>query len=57
MTGTRAGGSAPGILSIIYDGMLEPLGQSQLVADLEKLAAGVKVYTGMCDQLAKWVSR
>ncbi len=30
--------TGPGILYISYDGMLEPLGQSQVVGYLEKLA-------------------
>src|SRR3954453_19797515 len=44
MTSTGAGSSAPGILYISYDGMLEPLGQSQVVAYLEMLAPGRRIH-------------
>ena len=44
MTSTGAGSSAPGILYISYDGMLEPLGQSQVIAYLEKLAPGRRIH-------------
>ena len=36
--------SAQVVLYISYDGMLEPLGQSQVLAYLKKLAAGRKIY-------------
>lgn len=35
---------APGILYISYDGMLEPLGQSQVLAYLERLAADYRIH-------------
>jgi len=37
-------GDGPGILYISYDGMLEPLGQSQVVAYLERLAPGRRIH-------------
>ena len=44
MTSAGAGGTAPGILYISYDGMLEPLGQSQVIAYLEKLAPSRRIH-------------
>ena len=39
------GGMSAGVLYISYDGMLEPLGQSQVVlAYLEKLAPGRRIH-------------
>jgi glycosyltransferase involved in cell wall biosynthesis len=35
---------SPGVLYISYDGMLEPLGQSQVLAYLERLAPGRRVH-------------
>lgn len=39
-----AAADRPGILYISYDGMLEPLGQSQVVAYLERLAPGRRIH-------------
>jgi glycosyltransferase involved in cell wall biosynthesis len=54
MTGTGAGGSAPGILYISYDGMLEPLGQSQVIAYLEKLAPGRRIHLISFEKDSDW---
>lgn len=45
---------APGILYISYDGMLEPLGQSQVVAYLEKLAPGRRIHLISFEKPADW---
>ena len=47
-------GGAPGILYISYDGMLEPLGQSQVVAYLEKLAPGRRIHLVSFEKAADW---
>ena len=47
-------GGAPGILYISYDGMLEPLGQSQVVAYLEKLAPGRRIHLISFEKAADW---
>ena len=39
-----ATGTLPGVLYLSYDGMLEPLGQSQVLAYLERLAAGRSIH-------------
>ncbi|MCL6682711.1 glycosyltransferase [Sphingomonas alba] len=54
MTSAGAGRSAPGILYISYDGMLEPLGQSQVVAYLEKLAPGRRIHLISFEKDADW---
>ena len=54
MTSAGAGSSAPGILYISYDGMLEPLGQSQVVAYLEKLAPGRRIHLVSFEKDADW---
>ena len=54
MTVAGAGSSAPGILYISYDGMLEPLGQSQVVAYLEKLAPGRRIHLLSFEKDADW---
>ena len=48
-------GGAPGILYISYDGMLEPLGQSQVVAYLEKLAPGRRIHLISFEKPRDWV--
>jgi len=45
---------SPGILYISYDGMLEPLGQSQVLAYLEKLAPGRRVHLLSFEKAADW---
>ncbi len=50
---TPAGG-APGILYISYDGMLEPLGQSQVLAYLERLAHGRRIHLISFEKAADW---
>jgi glycosyltransferase involved in cell wall biosynthesis len=47
-------GGAPGILYISYDGMLEPLGQSQVLAYLEKLAPGRLIHLISFEKAADW---
>lgn len=42
---------ATGILYIAYDGMLEPLGQSQVLAYLEKLAIDRRIHLLSFDKL------
>ena len=48
------GGRAPGILYVSYDGMLEPLGQSQVVAYLEKLAPGRRIHLISFEKPRDW---
>jgi glycosyltransferase involved in cell wall biosynthesis len=50
-------GGAPGILYISYDGMLEPLGQSQVVAYLEKLAPGRRIHLISFEKPADWADK
>ena len=50
-------GDAPGILYISYDGMLEPLGQSQVVAYLEKLAPGRRIHLISFEKAADWTDK
>ncbi|MES2119083.1 MAG: glycosyltransferase [Pseudomonadota bacterium] len=45
------------ILYISYDGMLEPLGQSQVVAYLEKLAPGRKIHLISFEKREDWNDR
>lgn len=47
-------GDAPGILYISYDGMLEPLGQSQVVAYLERLAPGRRIHLLSFEKAGDW---
>jgi glycosyltransferase involved in cell wall biosynthesis len=47
-------GGAPGILYISYDGMLEPLGQGQVVAYLERLAPGRRIHLISFEKDADW---
>jgi len=54
MISAGAGMPAPGILYISYDGMLEPLGQGQVVAYLEKLAAGRRTHLISFEKDADW---
>ena len=44
----------PGILYISYDGMLEPLGQSQVLAYLERLAVGRRIHLMSFEKPADW---
>jgi glycosyltransferase involved in cell wall biosynthesis len=46
-----------GILYISYDGMLEPLGQSQVVAYLEKLAPGRRIHLISFEKPHDWADR
>lgn len=43
-----------GILYISYDGMLEPLGQSQVLAYIEKLAAGRRIHVISFEKPQDW---
>jgi glycosyltransferase involved in cell wall biosynthesis len=45
---------APGILYISYDGMLEPLGQSQVLAYLKRLAAGRRIHLISFEKADDW---
>ena len=45
-----------GILYISYDGMLEPLGQSQVLAYLEKLAPGRRINLISFEKPEDWAS-
>jgi glycosyltransferase involved in cell wall biosynthesis len=54
MTSAGAGSSAPGILYISYDGMLEPLGQSQVIGYLERLSAGRRIHLISFEKDADW---
>lgn len=47
----------PGVLYISYDGMLEPLGQSQVLAYLERLAAGRRIHLISFEKRADWADR
>jgi hypothetical protein len=47
-------GREPGILYVSYDGMLEPLGQSQVVAYLEKLAPGRRIHLISFEKPRDW---
>ena len=46
--------SSPGILYVSYDGMLEPLGQSQVLAYLEQLAPGRRIHLISFEKPADW---
>jgi hypothetical protein len=43
-----------GILYISYDGMLEPLGQSQVLAYREKLAPGRRIHLVSFEKTGDW---
>ena len=45
---------SPGVLYISYDGMLEPLGQSQVLAYLERLAPGRRLHLISFEKPADW---
>ncbi len=47
----------PGILYISYDGMLEPLGQSQVLAYLEKLAPDFRIFLISFEKSEDWSNR
>ena len=47
----------PGVLYISYDGMLEPLGQSQVLAYLERLAVGRRIHLISFEKVAEWGNR
>ena len=51
---STARGRAPGILYISYDGMLEPLGQSQVLAYLERLAPGRHIHLISFEKARDW---
>jgi glycosyltransferase involved in cell wall biosynthesis len=46
----------PGVLYISYDGMLEPLGQSQVLAYLERLAPGRRIHLISFEKPADWAN-
>lgn len=54
MSASLAPGEAPGILYVSYDGMLEPLGQSQVVAYLERLAPGRRIHLISFEKPRDW---
>ena len=54
MSASQARGGRQGILFISYDGMLEPLGQGQVVAYLEKLAPGRRIHLISFEKPADW---
>jgi glycosyltransferase involved in cell wall biosynthesis len=45
---------SPGVLYISYDGMLEPLGQSQVLAYLERLAPGRRMHLISFEKAGDW---
>lgn len=47
----------PAILYISYDGMLEPLGQSQVIAYLERLSAETKIHIVSYEKPADWADK
>jgi glycosyltransferase involved in cell wall biosynthesis len=47
----------PGVLYISYDGMLEPLGQSQVIAYLERLSAEARIHIVSYEKPADWANR
>ena len=40
----------PSVLYITYDGLMEPLGQSQVLAYLERLAPGRRIHLLSCEK-------
>lgn len=48
---------SPGVVYISYDGMLEPLGQSQVLAYLEKLAPGRRIHLISFEKSADWANQ
>src|SRR3954454_4294416 len=47
---------SPGVLYISYDGMLEPLGQSQVLAYLERLAPGRRIHLISFEKAGDWAN-
>ncbi|HVR90001.1 MAG TPA: glycosyltransferase [Novosphingobium sp.] len=47
----------PGVLYISYDGMLEPLGQSQVLAYLERLTADARIHLISYEKPADWADK
>src|SRR3954454_2540362 len=47
---------SPGVLYISYDGMLEPLGQSQVLAYLERLAGGRRIHLISFEKAGDWAN-
>ena len=47
----------PGVLYISYDGMLEPLGQSQVISYLEKLAGDASLHLVSYEKPADWADK
>jgi glycosyltransferase involved in cell wall biosynthesis len=47
---------SPGVLYISYDGMLEPLGQSQVLAYLERLVRGRRIHLISFEKAADWAN-
>ena len=54
MSASPTAGEGPGILYVSYDGMLEPLGQSQVVTYLEKLAPGRRIHLISFEKAGDW---
>lgn len=54
MSASLAPGEAPGVLYVSYDGMLEPLGQSQVVAYLERLAPDRRIHLISFEKPGDW---
>ncbi|MEO8453812.1 MAG: glycosyltransferase [Sphingomicrobium sp.] len=48
---------SPGVLYISYDGMLEPLGESQVLAYLEELARGRRIHLISFEKAVDWADR
>ena len=48
---------SPGVLYISYDGMLEPLGQSQVLSYLEVLARGRRIHLISFEKAGDWANR
>ena len=46
----------PGVLYISYDGMLEPLGQSQVLAYLKRLAVGRRIHLISFEKAGDWAN-
>ena len=46
----------PGVLYISYDGMLEPLGQSQVLAYLKRLAADRPIHHISFNEVDDWIT-
>src|SRR5262249_17279107 len=52
--GARAEGAAPGVLYISYDGILEPLGYSQVLSYLKVLARGCRICLVSFEKQQDW---